>query len=60
VTYRVDELPNTKTLLEYGIKDIYFFDTDNSTAIDTYYREQLGDVFSFHSSTLTSTMPESI
>jgi hypothetical protein len=60
VTYRVDELPDTKMLLEYEIRDVYFFDTDNSTAIDTYYRTQLGDIFSYESHTLTSTLQGSI
>ncbi len=60
VIYRVDELPQKTTLLEYGIKDIYFFDTDTSTTIDSYYQAQLGDIFSFQSHTITSSTSHSI
>lgn len=60
VTYRVDEMPKSEFLLSKNIKDIYFFDTDSSNTIDTYYQWILGDAFDYHNYTVDSTLPENI
>jgi hypothetical protein len=60
VTYRVDEMPKSEMLLKYNIKDIYFFDTDTSNSIDTYYQSTLGKVFTFHNFYIESNKSDSI
>ncbi len=60
VTYRVDEMPKSELLLKQNIKDIYFFDTDSSNAIDAYYQSTLGKLFHFHSYIIDSIVPENI
>lgn len=60
VTYRVDEMPKNEFLLNKNIKDIYFFDTDSSNTIDTYYQWILGDTFNYHNYTVDSILPDNI
>lgn len=60
VVYRVDEIPKSRLLLDQGIKDIYFFDTDSSNSIDTYYQSILGTVFTFHNSFIDAAPIENI
>lgn len=60
VIYRVDEMPKSKFLLDQGIKDIYFFDTDSSNSIDIYYQSTLNTVFTFHNSIIDTVPIENI
>lgn len=60
VIYRVDEMPKSKFLLDQGIKDIYFFDTDTSNSIDTYYQSTLDTAFIFHNSVINAAPIENI
>lgn len=45
VTYKVDDLPSREFLLEKNIKNIYFFDQDDSSKIDDFYEKRVGDIF---------------
>lgn len=60
VTYRVDEMPSSEFLLNRNIKDVYFFDTDSSNTINTYYQWILGDIFKYHRYIVDSILPDSI